>query len=55
MEITISIGADSDDRCVTVNVSDDEPFSFDLIDHLMTRAAANAITVWRELHTEATT
>lgn len=48
MDITVSIGSGTE-HCIDITISDDEPFMPDLLDHLMCRAAANALVLWHDV------
>lgn len=54
MDVSVTIGPDTDERSVSVTISD-ETFNPDCFDMCVSRAVTHACWLWRELHAESTT
>lgn len=55
MDVSVTIGPDTDERNVSLIISDENGFNPDCFDMLVSRAVTHACWLWRELHAEATT
>lgn len=55
MDVTVTIGPDTDERSVSLTITDDAGFSPDVFDMCVSRVVTHACWLWRELHTEVTT